>query len=110
MQIAARLAVNVPASDDRRARRQVLDAPSTMSLVGYHGHDVVVRDLSELGFKAQTDQRIKRGAIVRLRLPGLGVVLGRIIWSRMGHVGGEFVNPISASRLQMVLGIRRTLA
>jgi hypothetical protein len=107
MYIAARLAVHTPAPDKRRAKRLDVSVPADMRLLGYHGFDVVVRDLSELGFKVESPVRVNPGSIVRLRLPGLGMVLGKIVWSRSGHLGGEFINPVSPSRLRMALGVAR---
>jgi PilZ domain len=104
MQIAARLAVQSPAQDQRRAQRKTVSVAADMRLLGYHGFDVVVRDISELGFKVESPVKVASGSIVRLRLPGLGMLLGKIIWARSGHLGGEFINPVSPSRLRLVLG------
>ncbi len=104
MQIAARLAVHAPAPDTRRAKRTPVAVVADMRLLGYHGFDVVVRDISELGFKVESPVKVTTGSIVRLRLPGLGMLLGKVVWNRSGCLGGEFINPVSPSRLRLVLG------
>lgn len=107
MQISARLAIQGPVADQRRAVRVPVAMGAEMRLVGFHGFDVVVRDISELGFKVETPVRIKTKTLIGLRLPGLGMVLGRIAWCRKGYVGGEFVNPIPPQRLRLVVGFPR---
>jgi hypothetical protein len=109
MQIAARLAVHTPAPDKRRSAREVVALSAALCFAGYHGQDVIVREISEVGFKVQTDQQIARGSIVRLRLPGLGMVLGRVIWRRGRHVCGEFINPLSPERLRLAIGVRHAI-
>jgi hypothetical protein len=108
MQIAARLAVHAPApaADQRRAKRIALAVPSDMLHSGYHGFDVVVRDISELGFRVDSGVKVKAKTVVRLRLPGLGMVLGRVVWCRKGQIGGEFINAIPPSRLRLLIGYR----
>lgn len=107
MQIAARLAIQGPATDQRRAVRFPVSMETDMRQIGYHGFDVVVRDISALGFKVETPIRIKVKTLVGLRLPGIGMVLGRVAWCRKGCVGGEFVNPIPEQRLRQVVGYPR---
>jgi PilZ domain len=106
MQIAARLAVHSVSPDGRRKKRSSVAISANLGLGGFHGHDVIIRDISELGFKVESSVAISRGAIVRLRIPGIGVVLGRIVWVRAGRIGGEFVNPLNATRLSMAIGFR----
>jgi hypothetical protein len=106
MQIAARLAVHQPAPEARRMPRTSVNVPAELLQNGYHGFDVVVRDINSLGFRLDSQVRVKAKALVRLRLPGLGMVLGRVVWCRKGCIGGEFVNPIAESRLRTVIGYR----
>ncbi|MEQ1548049.1 MAG: PilZ domain-containing protein [Chakrabartia sp.] len=106
MQIAARLAVHSPTPDDRRKSRAPVAIAANLGLGGFHGHNVIIRDISEFGFKVEADLALTCGAIIRLRIPGLGVVIGRVVWLRGGFIGGEFVNPLNATRLSMVLGFR----
>lgn len=110
MHIAARMAVQSAGPDRRRKERFVGEAPAPIIIQGYHGGDVVIVDLSELGFKARSNTHIPAKSMVRLKVPGLGVVLARIVWSRQGSMGGEFLNPVGEGRLRLVPGFGRTYA
>ena len=105
MHIAARMAVEGCASDRRRSDRTPISVATTMRALGYHGVDVVVRNLSESGFMAETRDDFGEGDYVRLKLPTIGTVLARVAWARDGTVGGEFLNAVSPARLRMVPGI-----
>ncbi|WOK35534.1 PilZ domain-containing protein [Sphingomonas sp. C3-2] len=104
MRIAARMAVETVPVERGSARRPV-EMNATMRAQSYHGINVVVRNLSEQGFMAETRSDIAEGSFVRLKLPCLGTVLARIAWSKCGQVGGEFLNAVNPLRLQQVLGI-----
>lgn len=104
MRIAARMAVQSAAPDRRRKERYTLDPTAPIIIPGYHGGDIVIVDLSEAGFKAQATTHIPPKSLVRLKVPGLGIVLARIVWSRGGTLGGEFVNPVGEGRLRLVPG------
>jgi hypothetical protein len=110
MQIAARLAIQGPLADQRRALRVPVSMMADMRLTGYHGFDVVVRDISTLGFKVESSVGVKAKTLIGLRLPGLGMVLARVAWNRKGHIGGAFVNPIPPSRLHTLIGYPRGMA
>lgn len=91
--------------DARRVERRPVALPTTIRARGYHGSDVLIRDISELGFMAETHEPFPRGAYVRLKLPGAGIAMARIIWSRRGQVGGEFVNALPPARLRLAMGL-----
>lgn len=76
-----------------------------MRAIGYHGFDVIIRNISELGFMAETGNDLVEGCYVRLRLPCVGTVHARISWAKGGQVGGEFVNAVNPLRLRLVMGI-----
>lgn len=106
MRIAARLAVqHQPDSDRRSAERLPVCASATMRALGYHGIDVVVRDISCDGFMAETTNEFAPGSLVRLRIPGLGAIHAKILWSKPGHVGGSFFNTVEDGRLRRIVGI-----
>lgn len=105
MHIAARMAVTASAADQRRAERTAATVATTMRSLGYNGVDVVVRNISEFGFMAETREAFPAGSYVRLKLPCVGTVLARIAWVRDGAVGGEFLNAVSPVRLRMVPGV-----
>lgn len=112
MHIAARLAIDYcpevkPAKGSRRkAQREDTAIPTKMRTLGYHGSDVVVRNISEQGFMAEAREDFVPGSHVRLRLPVAGVMLARVIWTKKGEVGCEFFNPLTEARLRMILGQR----
>ena len=98
------MAVQSAAPDRRRKERCALDPAAPLVIQGYHGGDIIIVDLSESGFKAHTANHIPPKSLVRLKVPGLGIVLARIVWSRNGDLGGEFVNPVGEGRLRLVPG------
>jgi hypothetical protein len=71
---------------------------------GYHGYDVVVRTLSEHDFEADMATDLPKGALVRLRLPGAGMMVAHVIRSQRGRLCARFVNPVSPARLGKTLG------
>jgi hypothetical protein len=109
MRIAARLALHAP-QQGCGALDEYVRGPASKYLLGYHGCDILVRDISESGFSADVDAEIPLGAVVRLRLPGAGVIVARVADCSAGRVSAVFVNPVSAARLRMTLGMGRVLA
>ena len=105
MRIAARMAVQSAAPDRRSKERYDVQTGETAFIQGYHGGDIVIIDLSENGFKAMAGTHIPPKSLVRLKVPGLGIVLARIVWSKSGTLGGEFINPVGIGRLRLVPGV-----
>ena len=103
MHIAARVAVETPAPDQRRAPREPVEVSATIRSSGYQGHDVVIRNISTLGFMADAQGDFDAGSSIIVRLPSLGTVSAKIIWVRDGQIGGEFVTEIDLQRLRAVL-------
>ncbi len=64
-------------------------------------------NISELGFEAKFSLPLKRGALVRLRLPGAGAMLAKVSSCQKGVLKAEFVNPVSPARLGKTLGMSR---
>jgi PilZ domain len=108
MHIAARLAIHSLAPDRRRKTRFSVDSPAIMSGLGlgFDGADVIVKDISETGFSARAGHHLPPGTLVRLKVPGFGMAIGKIVWSRRGDVGGEFVNPVGPARLRTIVGYK----
>jgi hypothetical protein len=109
MQINARLAVHALAPDRRRKERISTAIPTLMIPEGYYGIPVILRDVSLDGFRVSVGAHVPPQSLVRLKLPGLGLVIGRVMWSRRGEIGGSFVNPISEQRLFMITGLKAAL-
>jgi hypothetical protein len=72
---------------------------------GYHGCDIIVRELSSSGFAADSRHSLVSGTLVRLRLPGSGAMLARIKSCEGSRMVASFLNPVSRSRLGMTLGM-----
>lgn len=106
MQIAARLAVHAIAPDRRRKDRVSTRVPTLLSTSGYFGISVTLRDISESGFRIEAGVYMPPQSLVRLKLPSLGMVVGKVVWSKDGEIGGQFVNPVSIQRLQMIPGVK----
>lgn len=104
MRIAARMAMETQPEGERRSARQQIKVEATIRALGYHGVDVVVRNISEHGFMAETHNEFPEGSYVRLRLPCVGTMLARIAWAKRGQVGGEFLNALNPPRLRLILG------
>ena len=100
MRIAGRLALQ--SADDLNSLPDSAGDPTRMC--GYHGVDVIVHALSEHIFEAELAADLPLGALVRLRLPGAGMMVAHVERSRGGHMRGKFVNPVSAARLGKTLG------
>jgi hypothetical protein len=106
MHIAAKMAVDIPASNRRRAEREDIEVSTTLRASGHHGLDVVIRNISTLGFMADAaNEDFMSGDHVRVRLPSIGTVTARIAWSRDGQIGAEFENEIDLQRLRAVLAV-----
>jgi hypothetical protein len=77
--------------------------------VGFHGNDIVVRELSPLGFLAESTVSHAVGELVRLKLPGAGAMLARVSEAAEGRLSASFLNPVGEKRLGMALGMSRVL-
>ncbi len=109
MQIHARLSVHSAAPDRRRKDRIETSIPVLLTSSDYAGHSVILNEVSQSGFRLSAGAHVPPASLVRLKVPGLGTVIGRVIWSKRGEIGGEFVNPISEQRLMMISGYRAAL-
>jgi hypothetical protein len=56
--------------------------------------EIAMLDLSELGFRAGCEARLRTGATVTLEVPGLGIVEAQVEWQRGGEFGARFYTPI----------------
>jgi hypothetical protein len=74
MYIAAMLAMQSPC--ERRDEERVRVTPPSPT-ASFHGRNIVVRELSESGFEADSIHDFPVGSLVRIRLPGAGAALAR---------------------------------
>lgn len=103
MHIAAKAALETPGPNQRRTPREEVEVSTTMRASGNHGLDIVIRNISTLGFMAEAGGDFETDSRVRIRLPSLGTVLARVVWVKPGQFGAEFVNEIDLQRLRAVL-------
>jgi hypothetical protein len=54
-------------------------------------------DVSELGFRARCDARLRTGATVSLDVPGLGMVEAQVEWQRRDEFGARFYRLLDLS-------------
>lgn len=103
MHIAAKVALETPGPNQRRVPRQDVEVSATLRASGNHGIDIVIRNISTLGFMAEATGELEAESRIRVRLPSLGTVLARVVWVKDGKVGCEFTNEIDLPRLRAVL-------
>lgn len=101
--IAAKVAMETPAPTQRRSDREDITVSTTLRASGNHSLDVVIRNISTLGFMAEGDINFEPESHVRVRLPTLGTVVARVVWAKEGQFGAEFVQEIDLQRLRAVL-------
>jgi len=57
-------------------------------------YDVTVLNISGTGFRARSDETLKIGEYVALRVPRYGDFQAQIRWSVGDEAGGMFLNPV----------------
>ena len=83
-------------AEQRRAPRDEVALPTRMYVKDHQGSDVLLVNISPLGFMVREYGETPKGAIVRLALPRLGQVPAKVVWSLGGRVGAEFIKPIDS--------------
>jgi hypothetical protein len=81
--------------DFRSSARACVSMETTMRELGDNGSGAHVLDLSSEGFMAESDGRFVTGSYVWIKLPDVGLVSAKVIWSRGGRVGARFTAPLS---------------
>jgi hypothetical protein len=82
--------------DMRRSVRACVSLETTMRDLGASGARAQVLNLSVDGFMAETEGRFVTGSYVWIKLPDVGPVSAKVIWSRGGRVGGRFTAPLAS--------------
>lgn len=90
--------------DMRRAARACVSLDATMREIGDSGVEAEVLNISTDGFMAETDGRFSTGSYVWVKLPALGPLSAKVIWSRGGRVGGRFTAPLGESEFRNLTG------
>jgi transposase len=80
--------------DMRRSVRACVSLEATMRELGSSGTKAHVLNLSIDGFMAETDGCFTTGSYIWIKLPGVGPISAKVIWSRGGRVGGRFTAPL----------------
>jgi hypothetical protein len=98
---------NLDFAEQRRAPRDEVALPTRMFTQDHHGSDVLLVNISPLGFMVREYGETPKGAIVRLALPRLGQVSAKVVWSLGGRVGAEFIKPIDHYAYMAMLNAAR---
>lgn len=83
-------------AQQRRAPRDEMALPTRILAQDQRGSDVLLVNISPLGFTARKYGATPKGTIVRIALPRLGQVSAKVVWSLGGRIGAEFVKPIDS--------------
>jgi hypothetical protein len=80
---------------DRRNRpRRAVNSRAFLVPNDWSKLEVDVIDFSAEGFRASCSAVVKVGSFVSLRVPGIGVVAARVVWTAEGQLGAKFIRPI----------------
>ncbi|HEX9953840.1 MAG TPA: hypothetical protein VGB48_01315 [Allosphingosinicella sp.] len=74
----------------RRAERRAVSGFARMRPNSWSSVEVAMLDLSELGFRARCDVRLRIGSGVSIEIPGVGAVEAQVEWQRGGEFGARF--------------------
>ena len=96
------------AEGGRRAERRALNASTRLRPNGWSSVEIAMLDLSELGFRARCEARLRTGATVSLDIPGLGVVEAQVEWQRGGEFGARFYAAIDLAACRWTLDERHS--
>ncbi len=94
-------------AEQRRAPRDDVALPTRMYLTDNRASDVLLVNISPLGFMAREYGTTPKETIVRIALPRLGQVSARVAWSLGGRIGAEFIKPIDELAYKAMLGAAR---
>jgi len=94
-------------AEQRRAPRDEVSLPARMFDANHQGQDVLLVNISPLGFMVREYGETPKGAVVRLQLPRLGQVAAKVVWSLGGRVGAEFIMPIDEYAYKAMLSAAR---
>jgi hypothetical protein len=96
----------MPSDDDngfdsgRRSERLPLDAEARLRPNSWSSLQIRMLDLSESGFRAECEARVRPGGSVSLDVPGIGSVEAQVEWQRGDQFGARFFAPIELRSCQ----------
>jgi hypothetical protein len=91
----------------RRAERLQVDEAARLRPNSWSSVEAQMLDLSEHGFRASCEARLRLGSCVSLEIPGIGAADAQVEWQRGGEFGARFLAPIDISRCGWTLGQRQ---
>lgn len=91
----------------RRSERLSVDQAVRLRPNSWSSVEAQMLDLSELGFRASCEARVKVGSGVSLEIPGIGSVDAQVEWSKGDEFGARFVTPIDISECGWTLRQRQ---
>jgi hypothetical protein len=92
----------------RRAPRDEVALPARMLDADRRAADVLLVNISPLGFMVREYGMTPKGAVVRLVLPRLGECEATVVWSLGGRVGAQFTKKIDPYAYAAMLNAART--
>lgn len=95
------------AEPGRRAERRALKASTRLRPNAWSSVEICMLDLSELGFRAACEARLRTGGTVSLEIPGLGTVEAQVEWQRGDEFGARFYAPIDMDSCRWTLDERQ---
>lgn len=81
-------------ADERKADRLRLSLPAQMSSDRFDTINVRLTDLTGLGCRLSTAERVSMGVFVTVHIPGFTQISGWVAWSEDGELGLDFANPL----------------
>ena len=78
----------------KRAPRVDGRHPALLATADGHTMSVTITDISAGGFRVQTDEMLRIGEYVALRVDGYGEFPAQIRWALGAEAGGVFLEPI----------------
>jgi hypothetical protein len=91
------MASGLPGDRARQAERLRVDVQARLKPNDWSSIEVGMMDLSESGFRARCDARVRPGSSVSLDIPGVGSVEAQVEWQRGEQLGARFFLPIDLS-------------
>jgi hypothetical protein len=85
---------DIPADERRLAKRVPLNLRTRIRHSGLEHGDLTIRDLSFTGFQGETGVALKRGDLISVALPNIGLVRATVKWRNERSIAGEFQRPV----------------
>jgi hypothetical protein len=89
---------------ERRAERRALDEAARLRPNSWSSVEIRMADISELGFRAVCEARLRVGGPVTLDVPGVGTVDAQVEWQRGSEFGARFLAPVALDGCEWPLG------